>query len=69
MKTDISVREKNLFLASSPSEPCGDVYGRLPVPVALVDVDRGHGEQLLEALQIVLLDRAEDRREHKVVLL
>ena len=45
------------------------MYGRLPVPVALVDVDRGHGEQLLEALQVVLLDRAEDRREHEVVLL
>ena len=50
-------------------ESCRDVYGALPVSVGLVDVDGGHGEELLQALLVVLLNRAEDGGENKVVLL
>lgn len=54
---------------SSPSEARCDVDGGLAVSVALIDVDRGHGEKFLEALQVVLLDRTENRGQHEIVLL
>ena len=37
--------------------------------VRLVDIDGGHVQQLVQALEVVLLDRAVDRRENEVVLL
>ncbi len=51
------------------SESGGDVDGALAVRICLVDVDRSHGEQRLQALQVVLLDRAEDRGQDEVALL
>ena len=53
-----------------PPEARRDVNGALPVLVALVHVDApGHGQQLLEALFVALLDRAEHSGQDKVVLL
>jgi hypothetical protein len=35
----------------------------------LTDVNVGHGQQLLEASLVVLLNGAEDGRQHKIVIL
>ena len=42
---------------------------RLAVLVALVDVDVGHVEELLQPRLVILLYRAEDGGQHEVVIL
>ena len=51
------------------TEPGGDVDPRLAVLVALVDVDVGHVEELLQPRLVILLYRAEDGGQHEVVIL
>ena len=51
------------------TQACGHMKGSLSVSVGLIDIDVGHGEELVESLPVVLFDRAEDCRQHKVVAL
>lgn len=51
------------------SEAGGHVNSPLSVPVRLVDVNIGHGEQLVQALAVVFLDSTEYCREHEIIIL